>query len=158
MCTHSFSGAEVADRCRFRHVAGEPIAVLPSWHVANLPVAATAADVTASFRAAMPMTAVELDSTGAAGREPAPARDYETVLHARGGNAERPYAHVTAMRTSLEQDADILAHGIPVCGALCTVKQRRISKVSRRIRTYREIGRGRARQRERGTGRERERQ
>jgi len=102
VCTRSFSGAGVADRSRFRHVAGEPIAAaqLSSWHVANLPVAATAANVTASFRAAMPISSVELVSTGVAGRELAPACNYETVLHAHGGNAERPYAHVTAMRSS----------------------------------------------------------
>ena len=56
---------------------------------------------------------------------------YETVLHARGGNAERPYAHVTAVGGFPAVDASILAQGILICGLLCTVKRRRECKRDR---------------------------
>ena len=56
---------------------------------------------------------------------------YETVLHARGGNAERPYAHVTAVGRFPAGDASILAQGIFICGLLCPVKRRRECKRDR---------------------------
>jgi len=115
------------ERCRFKHEPGEPIAALPSWHVADLPAGATANDVSLAFHAAMPLQ-------HAAGATPAArACGYDTVLHARGGNAGSPYAHVTAASVGSEhgQDAAILADGISICGTLCVVKRRRDSKRER---------------------------
>lgn len=124
------------ESCRFRHCfeAGEPIAVdgyavLPSWLVSDLPAGATASDVSLAFLDAMPrdhaIAAPQAHGIAASG--------YDTSLHASGGNAARPYAHVTAASVGGGQgkDAGILASGIVICGTLCVVKRRRESKQER---------------------------
>jgi len=122
------------ESCRFRHEPGEPIAgtdgfaVLPSWLVSDLPIEATASDVSRAFLAAMPREhAIAAQVHGIA------ASGYDTALHASGGNAARPYAHVTAASVGEEhgQDTAILASGIVICGTLCVVKRRRESKQER---------------------------
>ena len=115
------------DKCKFQHVSGEPIASLPSWIVSNLPPHVTAHEVSLAFMSVMPLETVETASVGDVAKS---ACGYETVLHARGGNAARPFAHVTAGRGGVEQDASILTNGITIRGTVCSVKRRRESKVS----------------------------
>jgi hypothetical protein len=85
--------------------------------------------VSLAFLAAMPrehsIAAPQAHGTAASGY-------YDTALHASGGNAERPYAHVTAsVGEGHGQDTSILASGIVICGTLCVVKRRRESKQER---------------------------
>jgi hypothetical protein len=140
------------DECKYAHISGEPIPFLPSWLVSNIPPCAVAHDVSLAFVAAMGMPPSATDSSAVtatsqseeAGRkglhtaEVAPselkarnARAYETVLHARGGNSARPYAHVTAAYSGVHSDAGILENGIVICGVVCAVKRRREAKRER---------------------------
>ena len=79
---------------------------------------ATAGDVSAAFRSAISSLEGEHNT-------------FETVLHARGGNAARPYAHVTGSLSGGQRDAAILANGISICGALCPVRRRREARRER---------------------------
>ena len=102
------------DACKYRHVAGGAAEAPPSWHVSGVPVGATAEDVSAAFAAA----------TALAG--------FDTALHARGGNAAHPYAHVTAGHAeAAEHDAALVANGVVICGVVSGVKRRKESKHDR---------------------------
>ena len=95
----------------------------------GLPAGATAEDVSTAFSSALSAASREVVGTESSPQQPC---GLETVLHARGGNATSPYAHVTAAQSETPlHDASLLANGISVCGVLCHVKRRRESKNDR---------------------------
>ena len=114
------------ENCKFEHVSGDPIASLQSWTVSGLPADATAENVSVAFASVLQAACAPEAAATELGC------GFETVLHARGGNAKSPYAHVTAAQSGAPlHDEGLLSKGVEVRGVLCSVRRRRESKNDR---------------------------